>query len=302
MHLALCHAAATLWEQLGAHKNQISAAKEILTVLTLIPAACWAVFIFRNAKKKEEASRAQQLFASFYLSAEFGQLRHSLEFDYDKTLRPLIERVMRPDETEFSSVERKSLCDLDLALNHFEFVLHLEEQRQIDSEDRRALFGYWYEWLSKPDRAEIRRYIREYGYAALTRLLAKIQADRFSRCTGQLIAFYGTLREGCGGGEEALLKKGMNSLGTCRIRGKLIDLGSWPGLLEGEGIVKADLYQMLEGDLARIDEHEGNDFRRRRVCLVDPESNAWVYFYVGEDSGPVLPGGDWMNRKQQTTP
>ena len=299
MHFTLCLTAATLWEQLGAHKDQISASKEILTILTLIPAACWAFFIFRSAKRKEEASRAHQLFASFYLSAEFGRLRHSLEFDYDEKLRRLIERVLRPDETDFSGAERKHLCDLDLALNHFDFVLHLEEQGQISVKDRRALFGYWYQWLSEPSRPEIRCYIRAYGYGAIARLLAKMQRDRFSQCSGKLIAFYGTLRENGGGREESELKKGMEALGNCRIRGKLVDLGSWPGLVEGNGIVMGDLYEMPSKDFAQLDKHEGDQFLRRSIRLADPDVDAWVYFYVGNQEATLIRSGDWTSRDSE---
>lgn len=287
------------WRHLVAHKDEITVLKDVLTIVTVIPAALWALYVFQSGKKKEETARSQQLFGSFYLSPEFGRLRHSLEFDYDEKLRPLIERVLRTDETNFSHDERKRLCDLDLALNHFEFVLHLEEQGQISVRDRRALFGYWYEWLSAPSHVEIRHYIREYGYAAIARLLTKMQQEHLSSCSHPLIAVYGTLRENCSGKEEEELKKGMKPLGDCRIRGHLFDFGLWPGLREGKGIVKGELYEMPQGNFAHLDGHEGDDFRRRRVRLADPDVDAWVYFYVGNDAGTLILSGDWSQQNNQ---
>src|SRR5450759_2469806 len=103
-----------LWRQLAAHEKDVATLKDILTIITVIPAALWALYVFQDGKRKEATARTQQLFGNFYLSTEFAQLRESLEFDYDKKLRPLIERLLRSDKASVSDLEKKALCGLDM--------------------------------------------------------------------------------------------------------------------------------------------------------------------------------------------
>jgi gamma-glutamylcyclotransferase (GGCT)/AIG2-like uncharacterized protein YtfP len=111
-----------------------------------------------------------------------------------------------------------------------------------------------------------------------------------------LIAFYGTLMRGCGAtfgdvGEATALE------GPCGIPGLLWDLGEYPGLTEGEGEVVGELHRILdERALETLDayEDEGSLFLRKRVRLIEPEVEAWVYVYAGSlaRATPIV-GGCW---------
>lgn len=122
-----------------------------------------------------------------------------------------------------------------------------------------------------------------------------------------LIAFYGTLRIGGpdrgGPRPEGLLE----FVQPCRIKGKLIDLGPYPGLLPDEGgTVIGDLFRIIHPDALRLYDDwevydpvnlEGSEYRREKLRLAEPDAEAWVYLWnCGPDDGPVIAGGDWFRR------
>lgn len=92
-------------------------------------------------------------------------------------------------------------------------------------------------------------------------------------------------------------------LGPCTLSGRLIDLGDWPGLIDGPGEVAAELYAIVDAEiLARLDafedyepaDPEGSLYLRERVALVAPAGEAFAYRYVGPRAGrAVIAGGDW---------
>ena len=85
-------------------------------------------------------------------------------------------------------------------------------------------------------------------------------------------------------------------LGKGRVRGRLLDLRGYPGLVDGEGWVRGELYRLHDRELLRVlDREEGYNFERRRagVNLVDGRrSRAWVYRYRGprHRAIPILDG------------
>ena len=93
-----------------------------------------------------------------------------------------------------------------------------------------------------------------------------------------------------------------------RVRGSLLDLGGYPGVvLDDGGWVQGELYRVpdLAARLARLDRAEGYDpadqagslyLRRRGVVHVadGPPRDAWLYVYNGPaGGGPRISSGDW---------
>src|SRR5439155_22197930 len=65
-----------------------------------------------------------------------------------------------------------------------------------------------------------------------------------------------------------LLTGGSTFLGVGRVRGRLLDLGRWPGLIDGAGTARGELYRLDERALLAVldrDEVEYNFERRRTV-------------------------------------
>lgn len=98
--------------------------------------------------------------------------------------------------------------------------------------------------------------------------------------------------------------------GGASARGRLISLGEYPALLDGDGTVRGELYSFDDlpvaldvlDDVENFDpaNPEGSEYIRdaRRVRRDDGvEISAWVYVYnLAAGSAPVIPSGDWRRR------
>lgn len=100
---------------------------------------------------------------------------------------------------------------------------------------------------------------------------------------------------------------GLRRVGSCRVGGRLFDLGAYPALRrspQDTGSVCAELHAILEPDvLAVLDAFEGydprnaagSDYLRERVELLEPRGvSAWIYVY-NRAPDPILriESGDW---------
>jgi gamma-glutamylcyclotransferase (GGCT)/AIG2-like uncharacterized protein YtfP len=110
---------------------------------------------------------------------------------------------------------------------------------------------------------------------------------------------------GMGGREELGVAEQLSFVSRCEISGRLFDLGNYPGLLLGSGIVQAELYEIADTSvLQRLDAYEHYDpddpesslYIRRLVRLAQPDCDAWLYEYNRIVSGsPSIPSGDWKH-------
>lgn len=120
---------------------------------------------------------------------------------------------------------------------------------------------------------------------------------------------YGSLRRGAPGGMARLMQPGSRRSGLGRVRGRLLDLGAYPGLVPGTtGWVVGELHQLLDapGVLERLDRYEGcgpadpppHEFARVVLPVrtaAGLEVPAWVYVYRGATAGrPAIPSGDYL--------
>lgn len=119
------------------------------------------------------------------------------------------------------------------------------------------------------------------------------------------VALYGSLRRGSAQHVRFGLPSALRYVGARMLRGVLYDLGPYPGLKPGDGLVEAELYRIVDARvLERLDRYEGYDPRDevrsayvRRVVRVPalatrpaPACAAWVYWYNGSVSGcPPIP-------------
>jgi gamma-glutamylcyclotransferase (GGCT)/AIG2-like uncharacterized protein YtfP len=85
---------------------------------------------------------------------------------------------------------------------------------------------------------------------------------------------------------------------SASVRGDLLDLRDYPGLVDGPGRVRGELYRLHDRELLRIlDRDEGYNFERRRAGVQlagGRRSRAWVYRYVGSPRrGTPIVDGDY---------
>lgn len=120
----------------------------------------------------------------------------------------------------------------------------------------------------------------------------------------ELLFVYGTLMRGFP--LHHLLTGQCEFVGTGTVKGRLLDLGRYPGAVPDEaGIVHGEVYRLLaQGRLASLDREEGYRpdapgslyLRRQTTVRVGDgrELTAWIYWYHGScDSAVSIPGGDY---------
>jgi gamma-glutamylcyclotransferase (GGCT)/AIG2-like uncharacterized protein YtfP len=99
-----------------------------------------------------------------------------------------------------------------------------------------------------------------------------------------------------GYGLHHVLARGARFLEPGKVRGRLVDLGPYPGMVTGVGQVKGEVYHLEDpGLLAVLDGEEGYNFERARVIATlasGRHARVWVYRYRGPRDGavPILDG------------
>jgi gamma-glutamylcyclotransferase (GGCT)/AIG2-like uncharacterized protein YtfP len=122
----------------------------------------------------------------------------------------------------------------------------------------------------------------------------------------ELIFVYGTLMRGYA--LHPTLARVGTYVGSGRVRGTLLDLGSFPGLVEGTGSVSGEVYRIHAPErLPEVDrEEEGYNFerRRRKIALANGRPAwAWVYYYRGaRERAPVIAHGDYRHARPPQRP
>ena len=115
-----------------------------------------------------------------------------------------------------------------------------------------------------------------------------------------LLFAYGTLMRGYG--LHRVLAGGATFLGVGTARGRLLDLGRYPGVVAGRGRVTGEVYRLHDPQvLPAVDRAEGVQFVRGRtlVTLADGgRAPAWMYRYRGRRERAVpIPDGDYRRAR-----
>ena len=114
---------------------------------------------------------------------------------------------------------------------------------------------------------------------------------------------YGTLRRRALEPAHELLARRATLIGTGFFRGKLYDLGRYPGALasrDQSDRVLGEIYRLRRATaiLQRLDDYEGELFKRRRMPIrfgAGKKSFAWVYLYRGQvKEAEWIRSGDYL--------
>ena len=125
-------------------------------------------------------------------------------------------------------------------------------------------------------------------------------------CMCNNVFVYGTLKQGFTR-ENSMIdgRKGDPVYG--KIQGELIDIGPFPGLIQGENEVIGEVhtYSEIGSVLERLDTIEGfyahgasNNLFERILCNVETKNGimqAWTYRWIGSD-GILIESGEWSKR------
>jgi gamma-glutamylcyclotransferase (GGCT)/AIG2-like uncharacterized protein YtfP len=120
----------------------------------------------------------------------------------------------------------------------------------------------------------------------------------------QLLALYGSLRRGEDSYRKLALDRRLRFLTPCVVPGRLFDLGLYPALIAGAGLVHAELFEPADASiLAELDAFEGYDpadpagssYVREAVTLAGSPHQVFVYRYNPSVEGhPEIASGDWV--------
>ena len=139
--------------------------------------------------------------------------------------------------------------------------------------------------------------------------LSKTAYYRWRNANIRHVFFYGSLRQGEEGYLELALDKYLTFVAQDCIRGKLYDLGLYPGIKPAkaneDAVTRGELYRIHDAAVLPIlDEFEryvpkGKSlYLRKDVTTVVHKVHAWAYFLVGEvRQKPLITQGDWLGYK-----
>lgn len=125
---------------------------------------------------------------------------------------------------------------------------------------------------------------------------------------GDLFVFYGLLKQGAAGQPSGLDLAGAGEFGApCRFRGRMVDLGGFPGVVAGDALCHGIRWRLRDASIVPemdefedvTDDPETSMYLRVRVLLLDDAGaatgeNAWIYWYNRSVDGyaPVA-DGNW---------
>ena len=288
--------------------NWISAVAELIFALGAVGGGVWGVYTYRKSKRTEAAEWINELFRDFYLNDQFEEIRRGLEYHYDEEIQQLIEGRLTERDRNIKPLDKEDielLAQIDDLLNYFEHISYLEQEGHIKTEDKEAMFEYWFRLLDQPKFAAIRRYVSKFGFNRISDSLDAPDED--------YIMIYGTLMKGYEGYEELSLDDYLTKIDECTVSGVLYDLEDYPGLiLKNElGSEASDSVTSIKGEVYRVDnenifgkmdEFERYDpngdslYVREMIRLDDPPLDAWVYVYNRDvEDATVIESGDWRS-------
>ena len=109
---------------------------------------------------------------------------------------------------------------------------------------------------------------------------------------------YGTLKKG---EKSHFFLKNAQFLGRARLSGfNLYNLGEYPGIKRGSGVVIGEVYALDKELLKIIDEYEEEGKEYKRTCVeVEMENGrnlkVWIYEYLGYvEKKQLIKSGEWM--------
>jgi gamma-glutamylcyclotransferase (GGCT)/AIG2-like uncharacterized protein YtfP len=121
--------------------------------------------------------------------------------------------------------------------------------------------------------------------------------------SAQHLFVYGTLRRGSDNEFARLLGDRARFAGTGRVPGLLYDFGHYPGAVRSDqpgDWLSGELHRLDDLELLPVlDEYEGSEFIREVASAQTDDGgtiDCWIYWYVGDATGRLIPSGDWLKR------
>ncbi|MDE8668416.1 gamma-glutamylcyclotransferase [Pseudarthrobacter sp. H3Y2-7] len=307
------------WSAFG---TVVAAIANVVLAIGASFAALRAVYLYKESKRTEAAHWLQSMFEQFYLSDEFLTARSLLQYEYKDSVAPLLERRLTDRDVPRTLRQAEILHEVDRLLNYFEWILYLEHNEHLAKDDRLALFRYWFDLMKHSDKGALRRYCATWDWERLSHELASddgvgTDGKQPAYQISEYVAVYGSLMSDLAPEDAPHFTEYFDFFGACTIEGCLYDLGSYPGLVAGEGSVNGELYRLkfplsdsrsvqafrALDKFERFDAHKAREslYVRQVVRLKEPANlDVWVYMYNRQTRDlPLVPHGDWREHIRQ---
>jgi gamma-glutamylcyclotransferase (GGCT)/AIG2-like uncharacterized protein YtfP len=292
-------------------------AVKVATAVGALVGGIWALVIYRRGKRREAAQWMHDIFQRFQLGSEFDRAKLIFDFQYSDLVEPIHAALVAGGNAALDPSKRGDSQHVDRLLNYLEHLVYLADNGHAKWSDCMAYFQYWLDLLSDPERGALRRYLVRFGYEGLARV-ARASPDDF-------LLLYGSLGRGEAMHNKLGLNKALQRVGVREIQGTLYDLGDFPGLVLGSGVVVAELFKILDLSVfSRLDEFEEYDhtnpetslYRRTTIQLLryrgriasklygHPMIDPWIYVYnqpVDDKRKIEEPSWQEYKRKRQNT-
>lgn len=282
-----------------------------IVVLVVLTGGVYGLMLYQRAKRREAAQWMHDIFQRFQLGKEFDRGRWIFDFEYRDAVEPALARLVAGGNASCDAGKRSSRQAIDRLLNYLEQVVYLADSGYLSWSDCLVYFKHSFDLLSAPERGALRRYLIRFGFERLARI-ARAGPDDF-------LLLYGSLSRQEPKHNELGLDKSLEFVGLREVSGSLYDLGEYPGIILGRGVVLAELFKIRDMSiLSRLDEYEEYDdanpanslFRRTTVQMAryrsrlanrvrgNPMIDAWVYIYNRPIDGKErIEGRSWQEHK-----
>lgn len=275
------------------------AAGDLAANLVLVAIAIAAVLVgaagvvtYRRAKRREAAQWMHEVFQRFQLAPEFDEARRMFEFQYRDVVEPLLAARVSGRNAVMLPFEWERCQQIDRLLSHLEHLRYMAAAGNARWSDCAAYFRHWFGLLNEADRGALRRYLVRFGYTRL--------AEYTRACRDDYLLLYGTLTSDQPKHKAFALERRLRRIGHRDVNGRLYDLGEYPALVPGAGVVRMELFRIRDITvLEELDEFEEYDRTRltqsayRRTTVRVPRFrsrllqrlfaprvvDAWVYVY-----------------------
>lgn len=108
---------------------------------------------------------------AIYISSRFKDIHNALYYDYESSCRELLASRLDGEKYRLSDSDKELLNELDAFLNTLEVAVYLEQRGLIQESDRTLLFDFWFKYIARDDRKELRSYIEKFGYDRIESVL-----------------------------------------------------------------------------------------------------------------------------------
>jgi hypothetical protein len=140
--------------------DQASKIVQILSSLAGVAAGVWAFLIYRRNSRRERAQWVENLYSRFFEKDEFKKVRDTLN--------------CRADDSKVTALVAAEASKWTDYINFFELVAYLQESKQLEPEDVKALFQYYLQCLKR--HRTVMDYVRNdaKGFKYLRKLLMQM--------------------------------------------------------------------------------------------------------------------------------